>query len=269
MTHLDSDVIKRETFPVMVDAYDTACSEIDKAFELFNNAKIRLESAFGGGASFDCVYQMRYSHTSSEIKKEIKKHAWEAFLNRLEVKKFMSNKDLDDLYKSFEDVNKIPEITLDALVEIQTGMMNTAPDYAKRLAMEAYEILMPGASDHNHLKTNAKYARGKLGQKVILTWCIESTFSGGYFRAGYYHRENRIMCIDKVFHALDGKGIPTGYNTPLVDAINSTLLSVGHGETEYFKFKCYMNRNLHLQFKRMDLVEKLNQIAGDKTRVGD
>jgi len=76
------------------------------------------------------------------------------------------------------------------------------------------------------------------------------------------------MCIDKVFYALDGKGIPPGYNTPLVDAINNTPTSVGHGETEYFKFKCYQNNNLHLNFKRMDLVKKLNRIAGNNTRIG-
>jgi hypothetical protein len=271
MTHLDTGVIKRESFPVMVDAYDTACKEIDQAFELFHNAKLRLESAFGGGlgASFDCIYQLRYSNNSKDIKKNIKKSAWEAFLNRLEIKKFMSIKDLEKFYKSFEDVNKIPDITIDALIEIQTGLMNTAPDYAKRLALEAYEILMPGASERNHHKTNHKYARGTLGQKVILTWCIESAYCGGNFHVGYGHNENRIMAIDKVFHVLDGKGVPAGYRSPLVDTINSTSVSVGQGETDYFKFKCYMNHNLHLQFKRPDLVQKLNQIAGDRSRVAE
>ena len=266
MTHLDSDVIKRETFPVMVDAYTTACSEIDQAFELFHNARLRLESAFGGGASFDCVYQMRYSHTSEEIKQDIKKHAWQAFLNRLEVKKFMSIKDLDTLTKLLEDVKSMPEITVDALVEIQVGMMNTAPDYANKMAIEAYEILMPGARDNDHYKTNAKYARGRLGEKVILSWRLDHSY-GKTFHVNYHYAEKKLMCIDKVFHALDGKGVPPGYNTPLVDAINQTSLSAGHGETDYFKFKCYMNNNLHLQFKRMDLVKRLNQIASDKTRL--
>jgi hypothetical protein len=36
----------------------------------------------------------------------------------------------------------------------------------------------------------------------------------------------------------------------------------GSGETEYFRFKCCRNHNLHLEFKRLDLVEKLNAIAG-------
>jgi len=48
----------------------------------------------------------------------------------------------------------------------------------------------------------------------------------------------------------------------LVDAINT---SNGTGETEYFKFKACKNGNLHLEFKRMDLVSKLNQLAGCET----
>src|SRR5436190_20361060 len=33
-------------------------------------------------------------------------------------------------------------------------------------------------------------------------------------------------------------------------------------ETDYFKFRCFRNRNLHQEFKRLDLVAKLNAIAG-------
>lgn len=268
MTHLDRGVVKRESLPVMVNSYNDACKEVDQAFELFESAKTRLESAFGAGASFDCVYQMRYCSNSEEIKKDIKKRAWEAFLNRLEVKKFMSIKDLSTLEKSFEDVNKIPEITIETLIEIQTGMMNTAPDYAKRMAIEAFNILMPGNSEFNHHKTNDKNARRKLGKKIILTWCLESEYYGDSFHLNFY-ADQKIMCVDKVFYALDGKGVPPGYNTPLVDAINRTSLSVGCGETDYFKFKCYLNNNLHLEFKRMDLVEKINRVAGNSTTLTD
>ncbi len=36
----------------------------------------------------------------------------------------------------------------------------------------------------------------------------------------------------------------------------------GTGETEYFKFKWHRNHNLHLEFKRLDLVEKLHAASG-------
>jgi hypothetical protein len=67
-----------------------------------------------------------------------------------------------------------------------------------------------------------------------------------------------------VFTALDGKGMIAkgSWQSKLADAINTTPVSVGRGETDYFRFKCYRNRNLHLEFKRPDLVERLNQMAG-------
>jgi len=36
----------------------------------------------------------------------------------------------------------------------------------------------------------------------------------------------------------------------------------GKGETNYFVFQCYQNNNIHLTFKRLDLVKLLNQVAG-------
>ena|SRR5439155_23407886 len=44
----------------------------------------------------------------------------------------------------------------------------------------------------------------------------------------------------------------------LIDAIEAAK----DGETDYFRFKCFRNRNLHLEFKRLDLVAKLNAVAG-------
>jgi len=59
---------------------------------------------------------------------------------------------------------------------------------------------------------------------------------------------------------LDGNGTIKTHRGPLIDAIEAT--KDGTGETEYFRFKCFRNRNLHLEFKTLDLVAKLNAVAG-------
>jgi hypothetical protein len=59
---------------------------------------------------------------------------------------------------------------------------------------------------------------------------------------------------------LDGKGVPGGYASPLMDAIQTSR--TGTGETDYFEFRCCVNRNLHITFKRLDLVKQLNAVAG-------
>ena len=67
-----------------------------------------------------------------------------------------------------------------------------------------------------------------------------------------------MVALDRAFHILDGAGIPGGYQSPLVDAIN-TSGNKGVGETAYFSFRCYENGNLHLKFLRLDLVKELNR----------
>jgi hypothetical protein len=78
--------------------------------------------------------------------------------------------------------------------------------------------------------------------------------------------------MDKVFHYLDAnKPFTANYNSPLIDALESALAnrreevnpkSYAQGETEYFAFKVYMNGNVHITFRRLDLVARLNAVAG-------
>ena len=119
------------------------------------------------------------------------------------------------------------------------------------LLIQVFEYLPPC---HSRYKTNTEF---EIGKRVIL-FAFENKWGGG-FRVDHY-REQHIRAIDNVFHALDGNGTIKTHRGPLIDAIES--VKDGTGETEYFRFKCFRNRNLYLEFKRLDLVAKLNAIAG-------
>ena len=41
------------------------------------------------------------------------------------------------------------------------------------------------------------------------------------------------------------------------------------GTTPLFEFRCYKNNSLHIRFLRMDLVKRLNEIAGGLNLRGD
>jgi len=61
---------------------------------------------------------------------------------------------------------------------------------------------------------------------------------------------------------MDGKG-PIKYPGDMTTQIQATIQDKKDTcETEYFKCKWYMKGTLHLEFKRMDLVEKLNKMVG-------
>jgi hypothetical protein len=265
MSYLDTEMIPRETLNNMVDVYQKSLIEIEKAYAILHNAKQMLQSAYGQHIGYDIIPRNSYD----DLKGILKKKAWEIIIERLELNKIMSIQDLDKIRRNFEDIKKIPEIDLPTVMDIVIGMVSNQQDYAKRLVDEVYEILTPGRSDRNKYKTNASFSRRAVGRKVILTYRVFFEY-GNTFSAGYNRGVDELMAIDRVFYALDGKSILGGnsYRSPLVDAINTTKKD-GLGETEYFKYRCCLNKNLHLEFKRLDLVRKLNQIAGVGNMVGD
>ena len=63
-----------------------------------------------------------------------------------------------------------------------------------------------------------------------------------------------------MFHALDGNGTIKTHRGPLIDAIEAA--KDGTGKTEYFTFRCFWNRNLRVEFKRLALIAKLNAVEG-------
>src|SRR5690606_10949382 len=103
--------------------------------------------------------------------------------------------------------------------------------------------------------------------KVILTgvmdsrvWSMLSTWHGP-----------RLAAVERVFKSLDGKGQTTaGYYSDLEVAIREAASAHARKpgpfgcETDYFRVRVFGNGNAHIWFKRLDLLAKLNQIAGGK-----
>ena len=154
---------------------------------------------------------------------------------------------------------ELPEITEATIESMLWGLVGQAPDFAREMAMEVWKILRP---QHSDLKTNNPF---RIGRRVILGWYCERAWSGTKFRVNY-HRQKELHAIDGVFHLLDGKGPIKTYTGPLETAIQ--IASDGQGETDYFQFKCWKNHNLHLEFKRLDLVKELNLLATGEHVIG-
>jgi len=125
--------------------------------------------------------------------------------------------------------------------------------FLEEAVTEVFEYLRPHNSHH---KTNTEY---EIKNKVILTWMVERGYGKTPFRVNY-HRDKHLIALENVFLMLDGKGVVKSYHGELYDGICST--EDGTGKTPYFKFRCFQNGNLHLEFLRPDLVAKLNAIAG-------
>lgn len=114
-------------------------------------------------------------------------------------------------------------------------------------------MLRPGR--WNEYKTNLKN-RVKISNKVI--WA--GAFS--YQRISS-HTESLLSALDNLCHIFDKKPIVHDYQGRLPSLINRAIIDHQDTlETEYFKFKMY-SQTLHIQFKRMDLIEDLNRRGAD------
>lgn len=254
-----TDLAKRETLTVMLGVYQQACQDIETAYDLLDKAQGRLRSAFLAtpGYSFATndrnMYDRVGKKAAEHIIKGIKGSAWRAIVERMELRRLLSIRRRDELDKQLQDEAALPELTEENIMAMFQQSAENVNVYLEEAVMEVFEYLRPPRSEY---KTNTEY---EIGRKVILSWVVEKGYNRGKFRVNY-HRDKYIIALQNVFQMLDGQGPIKSYNGDLYNAICDS--PSGIGETTYFKFKAYQNGNLHLEFKRHDLLAKLNAIAG-------
>lgn len=259
-----TDLIKPQPVADMVDRYNEASALIEHAYLDLAKAQKLLDDTFGSQAYIHVVDRQQldfgqkgYAH----IRKEIKKKIWIQLVRLLDIRRYLSVKRSEDLSRQLEK-NEMPDITTQAVYETIETLRQNSTAFVREAVVEVFDLLRPGMTKSgSSLKTNQKHGRFSIGKKVILSGYVEQVYGTTKMRCAHKYSDE-LRSIDRVFHALDGRGMTDGYLSPLMDAINT---SAGEGRTDLFRFKCYQNGNLHLKFLRMDLVKQLNQIAGDRS----
>lgn len=198
------------------------------------------------------------------IKKDFKATAWSILVERLGIKNLMSLAKRAEFNKQLHN-GTLPEITPETITQVIMGLVDQAQDFMKEAAKEVFEFLRPWhwSNARNEYKTNHKFF---VGRRVILSYMVEQKWGGAGFRVNY-NREQKVTAMDGVFHLLAGRGVMRENRGPLWHAIDTCN---GKGETEFFRFKCFKNGNLHLEFKDLELVKELNyQAAGERVLGAD
>mgnify|MGYP005858594885 CR=1 FL=1 len=264
----ESHLAIRETASSLVQTYQHNTRRIKEGYDLLIEAdqtQNRVFSAYRPGG-----FHRSYVHEKEKTLKEFRVQAWRFIVNSLGIYNLMSLKRQNEFDENCTEGN-LPEISRETVFAFLDDVMNGASEIVAETVREVYDYLRPGARAYNKHKTNTKNARWYLGEKVVLTSVLD--VNGHAWTTEYsmnIWRRDYLIQIDRVMHLLDGAGIPDGYLSPLVDAIQTTpYYSGASGETDYFSFKCYFNGNLHLTFKRLDLVDRLNATALGEKILGD
>jgi hypothetical protein len=268
-------LVKRTELSELLAIYRAQITKIRESFATVHAAEHILSEAFypSGKGQLD-KYRTRIAVRSSRWSRDsvswddvegaldmLKRDCWRAVVDRLEIWRMLSEKRAKELSDRLEK-GELPELTEDSVADFFAFYAENVSAMMKECVTEVFDWLRPrGWTDVAKLKTNAKNARVELGRKIIISGAVEEEWGGKGFRIRY-DRSANWMSVEKVFWMLDGKGDLSRSATPEIVAAVKAAGPAGIGETDLFRFKAYKNGNLHVEFKRLDLLARLNQVAG-------
>jgi hypothetical protein len=252
----------RRTIVELVRVFRQAEQDITEAFATVVRAEEALERAFGVGESSRRGFAVRDRHggrvdfrSPEEAIRELRRDAWHVVIERMELQRFMSDRAWRELYNQVEK-SEPPELTEETVLGLLKQHHDALEDHIREAVREVFDFLRPWNSTY---KTNQKW---EIGKAVILGYAVEPKFTNPRAFGVEWRRKQELICLENVLNYLDGRG-------QVNKMINRSELELaieaspdGRGETRLFKFKCFKNKNLHLTFKRPDLVARLNIIAG-------
>uniref|UniRef100_A0A6M3JRB8 DUF4942 domain-containing protein n=1 Tax=viral metagenome TaxID=1070528 RepID=A0A6M3JRB8_9ZZZZ len=260
---MNTELIKYESVYKIVNDYMQAVDRIKSAYTLLFEAQMLLESV------------IKYAHVLprsglsdydfKQVLNQVKSDAWKGILDKTNARKFMTNKRYEEFLKSLEKPEDIPDLTIETVMGFVQNLVESAPDMLLEFIKETFNWLHPGIWSTNKYKTNEKN-KYEIKEKIIKESMFNSRWSGSMDLS--YYQEQNLRAMDSAFHLMDGKGIPKEGSAYF--AINEAVQKNESmdAETNYFVFRWYKNGNCHIKFKRMDLVGKMNQIAGENILKG-
>lgn len=263
-------LIGRSTITELVREYELAVADIRRAYAIVHDAEQRLNKAFSGAPNSRSIHVheghswMSWDEPDRSLK-QVRIDCWRALVDRLELRRFLSIKAYQELKKNVQE-DKMPELTLTTVTDLSRSFADQLPDLLADAVREVFEWLRPWHWDPSGAR-HKSVDTWKVGKRVIREYVVHKKWSGSPGFEVRYDREIKLTALENVFSALDGQGqVSKGHHSKLSQAIKDS--PDGKGETKYFSFRCFKNGNLHLTFKRPDLVQQLNKVAGGKSLRG-
>ncbi len=252
-----TEIVPTATIGAVCQAYADSVTDVREAFRLLGQTEKRLRTVYVNEFVHFLPDQW-YLHESDaqECVKRLRREAWWYIYRQTRIWEICSIKQREQLEKEARD-GALPEVTEPNVMAFLQKLQASLPDMFEQALKEVFDWLRPQRGWGAEYKTNNRFA---IGKKVILGYCVDQRW-GGHFDV-YYGKKQHLQALDNVFHLLDGKGIAR-YPNDLVTAIDTEgAKGLQECQTPYFKCQWFRNGNLHVTFKRMDLVTEINQRAG-------
>ena len=227
------------------------CQAREDAVALFQTAYKtikNIEQSLEGCGSFLCPYNMLPKTDIINFKKILDKNLWRHAFNQIGLLQYMDAQAKNEFE---QDLGKdAPEFTLE---NIKTTFFSAAADADKMFARGIVNTFHWLSPDHK-TNTNSPF---KINPKAVMKYMVLATYSGGLQISYYGEKKERINDIDRVVKTLDRKKHQPG---ELETVINAAFCHGTVYEDDYYRIKGFKNGNMHFEFKRQDLLDKINLI---------
>lgn len=246
----------------LIEAYRSSCADVVRAFRMLDDAEKRLRDTFAlaGNTAWFRVCVGHKGHRSvewsdpSQTIDALRREAWGAIVERLELRRVLSTTAWEKLEKTLRN-EELPEISEENVKAFAAHHTASIADHFEEAVREVFDFLRPHRYDHQY-KTNDV---DRIGERVVLSHWVTPSWDGA--PQVHYQREQAASALERVFAGLDGQGhVAREHYSELHRVMRET--KAWSGTTTYYDWRAFKNGNLHLRFKRLDLVEKLNAVAG-------
>jgi hypothetical protein len=254
---IGQELISRTSAIALVAEYQSAVREVEQAFALLQKAKQRMTLVFGGYHGFILAGNVNDYNLEDELvrsKELMRKKAWSGVFAKINIREILSVTKAEELDRQLR--GELPELTEEnlwaSLKQLDDNMGSLLEDSAR----EVFDFLRP------HQERYETNSTTQVGEKVIIESAMDKPWKKEKVTSLDSYHEKYIRALDNVFHLLDGQGIskyPDDLCTVIKDALRGRMQSC---DTPYFSCKWFRNTNLHITFKRLDLVQELNKLAG-------
>jgi hypothetical protein len=257
------DIAPRSTVAEIVRAYERTEAAIRSSFAAIVAAGVDMSRAVGEPDD-----SIRVSATGNrglcrfdepdEAVDLVRREVWRTLIRRLDIQRLMAVTEWEAFTKSLEEKSP-PPISEDYINGFMSRIMAGMAGMHERAVLEVFDWLRPRCEERRTHKANHVW---HIGPRVVLTWQVEQAWHPGRFRLRIGNDHQRLVAFENVFCVLDGAPKYESSGSELGHAIAAA--PNGIGETRWFKFRCFKNGNLHLEFRRPDLIARINQIAGSR-----
>ena len=242
------ELVIPKTIRDMIEARNASISLYSQALRLIEESEKGLKEI----DHYLFPYRATPDMSLEEFRKELDQRLWRHALDKTGFFQFMDRQ----AHREFDaglDKNP-PEFSED---NIRSTLLEVASQADELFARGLVNVFRRLSKEHKS-NTNEPF---KVNRKAVMTYMLDTYWakaSGGGLKISYRQgASDEINDIDRVIKVLDGK---EHHPRALEIAINEAFQTSNVYEDEYYLIRGFRNGNLHITFKREDLLDKANKV---------